>query len=52
VTTVFPRQGHYALDPAIVAQFPPADVTIAEIGALVQFDLPALQGAARRPQRP
>jgi FMN phosphatase YigB (HAD superfamily) len=52
VTTVFPRQGHYALDPAIVAQFPPADVTIAEIGALVRFDLPALQGAARRPQRP
>src|SRR5207244_1333775 len=26
VTTVFVRQGHYALDPAIVAAHPPADV--------------------------
>jgi FMN phosphatase YigB (HAD superfamily) len=28
VSTVFVRQGHYALDPAIVRAFPPADVTI------------------------
>jgi FMN phosphatase YigB (HAD superfamily) len=28
VTTVFVRQGHYALDPAIVRSFPPADITI------------------------
>lgn len=32
--TVFPRQGHYALDPAIAAQFPAADVTLERIGAL------------------
>ena len=31
LTTVFVRQGHYALDPAIVAAFPPADVTIDRI---------------------
>ncbi len=35
VTTVFPRQGHYALDLAEVAKYPPADVTIERIGDLV-----------------
>jgi FMN phosphatase YigB (HAD superfamily) len=35
VTTVFPRQGHYALDPEIVAKYPPADVTIEQIGDLL-----------------
>jgi FMN phosphatase YigB (HAD superfamily) len=34
VTTVFVRQGHYALDPKIVNQYPPADVTIERIGDL------------------
>jgi hypothetical protein len=38
VTTVFPRQGHYALDPAEVAAHPPADITIERIGDLVRFD--------------
>ena len=31
VTTVFVRQGHYALDPADVKSYPMADVTIARI---------------------
>jgi FMN phosphatase YigB (HAD superfamily) len=31
VTTVFPRQGHYATDPSIVAAYPPADLTIDRI---------------------
>jgi FMN phosphatase YigB (HAD superfamily) len=35
VTTVFVRQGHYALDPAIVAASPPADVTVDSIGDLL-----------------
>jgi FMN phosphatase YigB (HAD superfamily) len=35
VTTVFVRQGHYALDPAIVAASPPADVAIDTIGELL-----------------
>jgi FMN phosphatase YigB (HAD superfamily) len=39
VTTVFPRQGHYALDPAEVAKYPRADIEIAEIGELVGRDL-------------
>ncbi len=37
VTTVFPRQGHYAHDPEIVATNPPADVTIERIGDLADF---------------
>ncbi|MFL6505071.1 MAG: HAD family hydrolase, partial [Candidatus Udaeobacter sp.] len=28
VTTVFVRQGHYAVDPEIVANYPPADISI------------------------
>jgi FMN phosphatase YigB (HAD superfamily) len=36
VTTVFVRQGHYAFDPAILAAFPPADVTIERIDQLTQ----------------
>ena len=35
VTTVFPRQGHYALDPAQTDQYPAADVTVERIGDLV-----------------
>jgi FMN phosphatase YigB (HAD superfamily) len=42
VTTVFPRQGHYATDPAILAEFPPADVTVEHIGDLLEHDLAAL----------
>jgi FMN phosphatase YigB (HAD superfamily) len=45
VTTVFVRQGHYALDPEISANYPPADVTIDRIGDLLQYDLPTLLGA-------
>jgi hypothetical protein len=36
VTTVFVRQGHYALDEKLVAASPPADVTIEAIGDLLQ----------------
>jgi FMN phosphatase YigB (HAD superfamily) len=34
VTTVFPRQGHYALDPQLVGRHPAPDVTIERIGDL------------------
>jgi hypothetical protein len=37
VTTVFPRQGHYALDPAVVAAYPPADHTLEQIGDLANL---------------
>jgi hypothetical protein len=39
VTTVFPRQGHYASDPKVLAQYPPADITIERIGDLLGCDL-------------
>ena len=42
VTTVFPKQGHYALDPEILAECPPADIELAKISDLVTHDLPAL----------
>ena len=35
VTTVFVRQGHYALDAKLVAASPPADVTIDAIGDII-----------------
>lgn len=43
VTTVFPRQGHYAHDPKELAAHPPADITIERIGDLLNVDLAALQ---------
>jgi FMN phosphatase YigB (HAD superfamily) len=46
VTTVFPRQGHYAHDPK-VATYPPPDITIERIADLVNYDLPALLAAVR-----
>ena len=39
VTTVFPRQGHYALDPQNLNRYPPADISIERIGELASFDL-------------
>jgi FMN phosphatase YigB (HAD superfamily) len=38
VTTVFPRQGHYALDPENLRRYPPADMTVDRIGELVDVD--------------
>jgi hypothetical protein len=45
LTTVFPRQGHYAHDPKALATYPPADITIECIGDLLRYDLPALLAA-------
>jgi hypothetical protein len=42
LTTVFPRQGHYAHDAAAVAKLPPADLTIEQIGDLRHLDLATL----------
>ncbi len=39
VTTVFPRQGHYAVDPQVLASYPPADVSVARIGDLSTYQL-------------
>ncbi len=37
VTTVFPRQGHYAFDEKEIAKYPPADITVERIGELLNF---------------
>ena len=38
VITVFAKQGHYALDPQILAEYPPADIELARIGDLLAYD--------------
>lgn len=49
VTTIFPRQGHYALDEKTVGSFPPPDHTIARIGELANLNFQALvEGGARQ----
>jgi len=37
LTTVFPRQGHYAIDPKEIAAYPAADVTVERIGDLLEW---------------
>src|SRR6201746_932284 len=37
VTTVFPRQGHYAFDPEELRKRPPADISVDAIGDLLSF---------------
>lgn len=44
LTTVFPRQGHYALDTGNVTSYPPTDITIEHISDLVNYDLSAFTG--------
>jgi len=42
VTTVFPRQGHYAQDAETLANYPKADIEIERIGDLLELDLAKL----------
>src|SRR5262249_36125234 len=39
VTTVFPKQGHYAFDPKVLAEYPAADIELGKIGDLITCDL-------------
>jgi phosphoglycolate phosphatase-like HAD superfamily hydrolase len=43
VTTVFVRQGHYASDPKILAEHPPADINLDHIGDLRRCTLAELR---------
>ena len=43
VTTVFPRQGHYATDARELSKYPPADLAIDRIGDLLGRDLHPLR---------
>ena len=38
VTTVFPKQGHYALDTESVAKYPAADITVERIGDILNIE--------------
>lgn len=49
VTTIFPRQGHYALDPAELARYPAADIAVDRIGDVLDLDLATLLKAGDRP---
>jgi FMN phosphatase YigB (HAD superfamily) len=49
VTTVFPRQGHYALDPQILAGYPAADIAIERIGELLNLSLQSFLNASEQP---
>lgn len=49
VTTVFVRQGHYALDPAITARYPAADVSVERIGDLLSHGRREFAPRAARP---
>jgi FMN phosphatase YigB (HAD superfamily) len=42
LTTVFPRQGHYALDPVETARYPGADFSVDRIGELADLDVAQL----------
>lgn len=47
LTTVFPRQGHYAHDPKEILSNQPADVSIERIGELAEFDIASLLSGKR-----
>ena len=47
VTTVFPRQGHYAADMNEVAKYPPADITINRIDQLLTYQPDQIVAAAK-----
>ena len=46
VTTIFPRQGHYAHDEAAVGKFPKPDITLERIGELQNYSLEQILAAA------
>ena len=49
LTTVFVRQGHYAVDPAILRDTPPADTSIDRIADLLHADLARLAASGASP---
>jgi FMN phosphatase YigB (HAD superfamily) len=46
VTTIFPRQGHYAMDAEQVARYPKPDITLERIGELQKYSLDEILSAA------
>ncbi|MBC7404538.1 MAG: HAD family hydrolase [Cytophaga sp.] len=54
LTTVFSRQGQYAIDPHMMTSYPSADLSVDRIANLLDYDLPTLlrssQHAVEKPQ--
>jgi FMN phosphatase YigB (HAD superfamily) len=48
LTTVFPRQGHYAHDPKNLAAYPQAQISVASIGDMMNYGLSDLLKLHRR----
>jgi len=48
LTTIFPRQGHYALDAAEIARYPDPDITLERIGELTSIDFDALVSKGKK----
>lgn len=48
LTAVFPKQGHYALDPKVPELYPPADITVKRIGDVLNYDLADFIAAAKK----
>jgi len=46
VTTIFPRQGHYAMDAKQIAQYTRPDITLDRIGELTRYSLEEILKAA------
>lgn len=46
LTTVFVRQGHYALAPGVEKEYPPADITLSRIGELPDLKMEQILAAA------
>jgi len=49
VTTVFPRQGHYAHDPKVLAAYAPSDISVERIGDLLGLERSAFAALSERP---
>ncbi|PIP82078.1 MAG: haloacid dehalogenase [Elusimicrobia bacterium CG_4_9_14_3_um_filter_62_55] len=52
VTTVFVRQGHYSVDPKILADYPAADISLDSISDLLQYELAQLKPRALEMRKP
>jgi FMN phosphatase YigB (HAD superfamily) len=48
LTTIFPRQGHYALDPHNIDKYPAADLAVEHIGDLVDCEVSTLLANASK----
>ena len=49
LVTVFPRQGHYAHDPANLSRYPAADISVDHIGDLLEIDFASRLDTTQQP---